>query len=132
MDIIDNYTDAVWAIPLKSKDEAFIRLKTWELTRENETGHKVGTYITDRGELKSDKMKDWLDSRGTQQRLTAPYTSAHNGRVERLHRTLMAKAWTMCIYARCPANLWDKFYMTAAYLHMRTVTGSTKMSTPWE
>ncbi|KDR74044.1 hypothetical protein GALMADRAFT_50842, partial [Galerina marginata CBS 339.88] len=54
-----------------------------------------GLYYTDNGELKSDVMEEWLLSRGTDQRFTAPYTSAHIGRVERMHRTLMGKARAM-------------------------------------
>ena len=114
MDIIDDYTSQLWSIPLKNKDDSFLELKAWELARESQTGQKVGTYITDQGELKSEKMKGWLQSRGIEQRFTAPYTSAHIGRVERMHRTLMVKAQTMRIYADCPPYLWDKFYLTAA------------------
>lgn len=133
MDIVDDYTSQLWSIPLKNKDDSFSELKAWELARESETGQKVGMYITDQGELKSDKMKDWLKSRGIDQRFTAPYTSSHIGRVERMHRTLMAKARTMRIYANCPPNLWDEFYLTAAHLHSKTLTRSLKEGiTPWE
>ncbi|EDR00085.1 uncharacterized protein LACBIDRAFT_314825 [Laccaria bicolor S238N-H82] len=54
-----------------------------------------GTYITNNRELKSNVMCDWLESRGTNQLFTAPYTSAHIGRVKQMHHTLMAKAHTM-------------------------------------
>ena len=132
MDIIDDYTDMAWSIPLKTKDQAFDELVAWERRVETESGLKVGIYNIDNGELKSDRMRDYLRERGTTQRFTSPYTSAHNGRVERLHRTLMAKARTMRIYARCPTNLWDEFYLTALYLHTRTAIGTIKDSTPFE
>ena len=132
MDIVDDYTSRVWPIPLKRKSEAFNYLVAWERARELETGLKVGTYITDNGELKSDAMRGWLESRGTNQLFTAPYTSAHNGRVERMHRTLMAKARTMRIYAKCPPNMWDEFYMTAGHLQDKTTTRSLEGTTPWE
>ncbi|KAF9547545.1 hypothetical protein CPC08DRAFT_614152, partial [Agrocybe pediades] len=54
-----------------------------------------GTFITDNGELKLGNMDQWLRSHATGQLFTAPYTSAHNRKVERLHRTLMGKARTM-------------------------------------
>ena len=116
MDIVDDYTSHVWPIPLKGKRDAFEELMAWERARELETGLKVGTYIMDNGELKSDKMHNWLASRGTNQLFTAPYTSAHNGCMERMHHTLMAKACTMRIYAKCPPNMWDEFYLTAGHL----------------
>ena len=102
MDIVDDYTSQLWSIPLKNKDDSFPELKAWDLAHESETSQKVGMYITDQGELKSNKMRDWLKSRGTDQCFTAPYTSAHIGPVERMHHTLMAKARTMRIYANCP------------------------------
>ena len=46
-----------------------------------------------------------------------------------MHRTLMAKARTMRIYADCPPYLWDEFYLTAAHLHSKTLTRSLP---PWE
>ena len=132
MDIVDDYTSRVWPIPLKRKSDAFDYLIAWERAHELETGLKVGTYITDNGELKSNAMRDWLESRGTNQLFTAPYTSAHIGRVERMHRTLMAKARTMHIYAKCPPNMWDEFYMTAGHLQNKTTTRLLEGTTPWE
>ena len=133
MDIVDDFTSQLWSIPLKNKDDSFPELQAWERACESETNQKVGMYITDQGELKSDKMREWLKSHGTDQCFTAPYTSAHIGRVERMHRTLMAKARTMRIYASCPPYLWDEFYLTAAHLHSKTLTRSLEGGiTPWE
>lgn len=92
MDIVDDYMSCVWPIPLKGKGDAFGELMAWEHARRLETGLKVGTYITDNGELKSDKMHNWLASRGTNQFFMTPYTSTHNGCIEHMHHTLMAKA----------------------------------------
>jgi hypothetical protein len=62
MDIVDDFTSFPWSIPLKNKDDTFLELKAWELARENETGLKVGIYITNNGELKSTRMEAWLKS----------------------------------------------------------------------
>jgi hypothetical protein len=132
MNIVDDFTNYPWSIPLKNKGEAYQYLKAWEIARESETGLKVGTYNVDNGELKSEEVKAWLESRGTQLRFTAPYTSAHNGRVERMHQTLMGKARTMRLYADLPANLWDELYLTASHLHAKTPTRSLKEVTPFE
>ena len=86
----------------------------------------------DNGELKSHEMAAWLKYEGISQRFTAPHTSAHNGQVECMHRTLMAEARTMRIHANCPEYLWDKFYLMAVYLHICTLTCATPASTPWE
>ena len=131
MDIVDNYTSFPWSIPLKNKDNMFLELKAWELAQESETGLKVKTYITDNGELKSNKMEAWLKYWGSTQH-TAPHTSAHIGWVERMHQMLMAKAHTMQLYANLPTYLWDKFYLTAVHVHARTTMHSLKGVTPWE
>ena len=34
MDLIDDHTNMMWSIPLKSKDIALPELKAWELARE--------------------------------------------------------------------------------------------------
>ena len=67
-------------------------------------------------------MKNWLAEQGTNHQFTAPYTSAHIGRVEHMHRTLMGKARTMRLYAGAPTFLWDEFYLTASHLHTKTTT----------
>jgi hypothetical protein len=132
INIVDDYSSFSWTILLKLKSDALINLQNWERAQEVETGLRVGTYRTDNGELKSHDMAKWLASHGTNHQYTAPYTSAHIGRVERLHCTLMAKARTMRIYAGLPAYLWDKFYLTATHLHVKTTTKSLQDKTPWE
>ena len=133
MDIVDDFTSQLWLIPLKNKDDSSPELQAWERAHESETNQKVGMYITNQGELKNDKMREWLKSRGTDQCVTVPYTSAHIGRVEHMHQTLMAKAHTMQIYAGCPPYLWDEFYLTAVHLHLKTLTCSLEGGiTPWE
>jgi len=132
MDLLDDYTSNGWLIPLKSKDQAFPELQAWELAWEKETGFTVRTYRVDNRELKSKKMESWLKSRGVQQNFTAPYTSAHIGCIEHMHCTLMAKARTMRIYAGCPPELWDEFYVTANHLQDKTTTHSLPGTTPWQ
>ena len=38
----------------------------------------------------------------------------------------------MRIYAKCPPNMWDEFYMTAGHLQNKTTTRSLEGTTPWE
>ena len=90
-------------------------------------------YSVDNGtELKSRQVEVWLKETGTQQRFSAPYTSAHIGRVEQMHCTLMGKARAMCLYAKCPKNLWDEFYLTATHLHVKVWTHNLTDQTPYE
>jgi hypothetical protein len=132
MDIIDDFSSFMWVIPLASKSAVFPALQAWECARELETGLHVGIYRSDNGELKSSAMKEWLLSRGTQHQFTAPYTSAHNGRVERVHGTLMNRARTMHLASHLPPNHWDEFVVTSCYLSNRVSVKSQQGLTPFE
>ena len=77
-------------------------------------------------------MATWLASRGIAHQYMAPYTSAHIGRVEYMHQTLMTKARTMHLYADLPPFLWDKLYITTSHLHAKMTTHSLQRCTPWE
>ena len=106
LDIVDDYTNYFFSIPLAMKDQAYPILQTWQLDIEKETGEKVKIYSVDNcTELKSGQVEAWLKDTGTQQCFSAPYTSAHISHVERMHHTFMGKARTMHLYARCPKNL---------------------------
>ena len=82
MNIIDDFSSFVWSILLKDKSSAFKALCDWQRLRENETGEKVGRYRTDHSELCSTQMERWLAECGIHHDLTAPATSAQNGRSE--------------------------------------------------
>jgi transposase InsO family protein len=132
MDIIDDFSSYAWSIPLAAKSDAFTALQAWERARELETGLKVGIYCSDNGELKSASMQQWLLSCRSQQQFTAPYTSAQNGRVERLHHTLMGKACAMRSTCGVPVNRWDEFVLTTCYLTNKTPSTSQVGHTPYE
>jgi GAG-pre-integrase domain len=132
MNIIDDCTSFIWSIHLPSKSAAAQALCNWELAREQETSLRVGIFRFDNGELKSDAIRSYFESRGTQLEFTAPNTSAHNGRSERVHRTLRNKARTMRIQCGLPPNRWDKFISTACYLTVRTPSRSLGGMTPFE
>src|SRR5713226_6106841 len=67
---------------------------------------------------------------GIDHQLTAPYTSAQNGHVEHLHRTLLGRARSMQLACNVPAHLWDEFCATAAYLTNLTMSSSANGTTP--
>jgi transposase InsO family protein len=132
MHIVDDFSSYIWSIFLKDKASAFSSLCAWQRKRENETGLHVGFYRTDRGELCSNDMKQWLDECGSSQETTAPYTSAQNGRSERAHLTIMNKARAMRLACDLPPNRWDEFAKTAAHLTVRCPTSTLDDMTPYE
>ena len=58
MDLVDNYTNMPWSIPLKSKSNTFTALQIWQKAREHKTVQKVETDCTGHdSELKSHQME---------------------------------------------------------------------------
>src|SRR6267142_539054 len=132
MNIIDDFTSYIWSIPLSSKDEASKLLQIWQCTMENQTDDRLKFLVTDNGELISQSITDWCTSHGIEHKLTAPYTSAQNGRAERVHQTIMNKARSMRLACNAPATLWDEFCTTATYLTTLTASVTLKGTTLYE
>jgi hypothetical protein len=132
MNIIDDFSSYVWSIPLASKSDATQALQTWHRTIVNQSDARLKIINTNNGELLSNATTDWCATHGIVHHLTAPHTSAHNGRVERLHRTIMGKARAMRLACNAPSELWDEFCATAAYLTNFTASSSNDGKTPHE
>ena len=132
MNVIDDFSSYVWSLPLARKSDAVNVLRAWHRAVENQTGERLKIIVTDNGELVSQTMATWCSLHGIEHQLTAPYTSAHNGRAERLHRTLLGKARAMRLSCNAPPKLWDEFCATAAYLTNFTATSSLHGKTPYE
>jgi hypothetical protein len=131
MNIIDDATSFCWAIPIPHKSSTIKCLKVWVLQVECKTRRTVGIFNIDNGELKSTEFVEFCASCGIKPRWTSPHTSAQNGQVECAHYTLFNSARTMRIAANLCPNRWDKFIITANYLHMLVPTKSLN-KTPFE
>ncbi|KAJ3570020.1 hypothetical protein NP233_g4673 [Leucocoprinus birnbaumii] len=131
MNIVDDFTGFPWTFVIPHKSDAFTPFKKWALRVEQECGRPINIVQIDNGELKSREMTEFCQSKGTLIRYTAPNTSAHNGRVERMHLTIMNKARAMQVDTGLPDNCWDELVRTASYLTARTYTCSTG-KTPYE
>ena len=132
MNVIDDFSSYVWSLPLRSKDEAAPVLQSWHRAVENQCGERLKILVTDNGELSSHAITSWCSLHGIDHQFTAPYTSAQNGRAERLHHTLLSKARAMRLACNAPPNLWDEFCSTAAYLTNFTASSSIAGKTPFE
>jgi Integrase core domain len=133
LNFIDNYSDKTWVYILKKKSDATPRFKEWCAIVEKETGLSVQIYRTDNGgEFKSSEFEHYLSEQGIRHQVTAPYTSAHNGKSERCHRTLFNRARAIMSDNQFHPKLWGEWVLTAAYIKDRTPTKSLKDKTPFE
>jgi transposase InsO family protein len=133
MNIIDDYSSYPWGFTLKRKSDAVQVFKDWKARVERETGYKLGIIRTDGGgEFSGSEYESTLQREGVEHQTTAPYTSAHNGRSERLHRTIMGRVRAMRLDAKLPPKLWGECAIAAFYLAQRTPTRTLKGKTPYE
>ena len=135
MNIINDYSSYPWGFTLKWKSDAVQVFKDWKVKLERETGHKVGIVRTDGGgEYTGFEYESMLkrDGDGITHQTTALYTSAQNGKSERLHHTIMGRAWAMRLDAKLPPNIWGECAMAAFYLAQWTPTRTLKRKTPYE
>lgn len=132
MNLIDNFSGYVWTIPLRNKAEAYNTLKIWHKAVMTQSGCVLCVLVSDNGELISKPMRDWCTAEGIDHHTTAPYTSAHNGRAECLHRTIVSKGRTMRLSCNAPAFLWDEFFTTASYLTNLTAASANNRLTPYQ
>jgi transposase InsO family protein len=114
INIMDDYSSYPWSFTLKKKSDAVQVFKDWKTRVEQELGQKLGIVRTDGGgEFSSAEYESALSKAGVKHQVTAPYTSAQNGKSEHVHRTIMGRAWAMCLDAKLPPNLWGECAMAA-------------------
>ena len=83
LNFIDDFSQKTWVHILKRKDEAFKYFQEWQALVEQETNQKVNIFRTDNGgEYSSKDFESYLQKLGVNHQVTAPYTSAKNGKAE--------------------------------------------------
>ena len=76
-----------------NNNNAVKHFKDWKELVERETRKRVKILRTDNGgEYTSKSFEEYQWCEGINHQVTAPYTSAQNGKAERLHRTLFNRA----------------------------------------
>ena len=86
MNVIDEFSGYIWSISLCMKAGAISSLQTWHRAVTVQSSETLKILISDNGELVSKETSNWCTNEGIEHQLTAPYTSAQNGKVEHLHQ----------------------------------------------
>jgi hypothetical protein len=82
-------------------------------------------------EFVNNTLQTLFASRGIHLRLSCPYTSPHNGKAERILRTLNNISRTMLIHAHMPAPYWAEALATATYLLNRRPSSAVRNAVPY-
>jgi transposase InsO family protein len=133
LNFIDDHSRQTWTYLLAKKSDALNAFTEWQTLVERQSGCTVKKFITDNGREYTSKLYEkYLLSHGIQHLLTAPYSSAENGVVERSHRTLMSRERSIRSDANLPPSLWGECILTAVYLKNRMPTKALEDKTPYE
>jgi transposase InsO family protein len=101
--IVDDKSRFMWLVLLASKDQAGQALIQFQARAEVESGRKLGTLRTDRGEeFTARAFAEHCAEYGVQRHLTAPYTPQQNGVVERRNQTVLGMARSMMKAKKVP------------------------------
>lgn len=130
--LMDDYTHYTVVQLLEIKNEAFDYIKDYVLEVEATKNLKVSVIRCDNGgEFTGNEIKNWCRNKGIVLNYTIPYTPQHNGKAERLNRTLIEKARALLYDSRLDRKFWGEAIRSAAYLLNRTPSDTVK-TTPAE
>jgi hypothetical protein len=131
--IVDDYSRYYHIDILKSKDEAFTKIKEFVLRWEKQLDLPVKTIRSDNGgEFVNHRVRDFLKEKGIVQELTTPYTPEQNGVAERSFRTIKEGTRTLLLQANLKPKYWASAAKTFVYTRNKTLSTSLKDGTPEE
>ncbi|GJV10853.1 putative RNA-directed DNA polymerase [Tanacetum coccineum] len=131
--IVDDYSRAVWAYLLKSKEEVFDCVYTFFHLIKNQFHKSVKVFRSDNGtEFLNHKMTKFCGTNGIIHQTSCAYTPQQNGIVERKHRHLLNVARSLLFQGGIPLYLWSECILTACYLINRLPSSVLKGKSPYQ
>lgn len=120
---LDDFTNFGVVYLMKSKSEAFSKIKEFVMPAEAKLDKRTAELRCDNGlEYINENVKNWCKNRGIFINNTTAYTPQLNGKSERLNRTLVEKTRAMIKGENGNKNLWGEGVRVAMYLHNRSPT----------
>ena len=120
----DDNTRKVHLTFLKNKSDAFTGLKDYISKVERQLGCTVkGIRSDNRGEFVSTAFKTYMLANGIEHVCVPPGAHAQNGRVERVHLTVLDGVRTVLAHSGLPAKFWAEAANYIAYTRNRTPCG---------
>ena len=102
--LVDDYSHYCWTFPLRHKSEVHAHIVDFTNYAYTQFSLPVQCFQVDNGtEFINNATSTFLASRGIILRTSCPYTSAQNGKAERMLRTLNNIVRTLLIHAAMPS-----------------------------
>jgi len=130
--LVDAYTHYCWAFPLRHKSEVHEHIVQFVAYAHTQFSFAVRCFQADNGtEFLNNATATFLAGRGILLRTSCPYTSAQNGKAERMLRTLNNGVRTLLIHAAMPPSYWIEALSTAVFLTNRRPSSSKNNGIPY-
>jgi hypothetical protein len=115
--ILDDFSHFLWTFPLRLKSDTFPTLTHFFAWVSTQFRRPVRALQCDNGrEFDNNASRSFFLTHGIQLRLSCPYTSAQNGRDERMIRTTTNMLCCLLFQASLPASYWAEALHTATQL----------------
>lgn len=112
---LDDFSRFSWIYPLRQKSDALAAFNHFRAMVQNQFSTTITFLQSDNGTEYS-KIHQLCAQLGIGTRLSCPYTSAQNGRVERKHRHIVETGLSLLAQASMPLEYWLDAFTTAVSL----------------
>jgi hypothetical protein len=115
--ILDYYSHFLWTFLLRLKSDTFSTLATFFAYVRTQFGITIQGIQCDNGhEFDNLRAGTFFSSHDIHLRMSCPYTSAQNGKVERIIRSINNVVSSLLFHASVPPAFWAAALGTATYL----------------
>jgi hypothetical protein len=130
--ILDDYSHHVWTFRLRLKFDTFSTIAHFFAYVATQFGCTIKSMQCDNGrEFDNSSTRAFFLTHGVHLRMSCPYTSQQNGKVERVLHTLNNIIRSLLFQAHLPPACWVEALHTATYLLNRHPTSTLHFSTPF-
>jgi len=131
--ILDDYTRFGWVLFIKSKDQVFDAFLSWYKNIKNIFNKSIKYLRTDNGtEFTNRRIINFCIENGISHDFSVPYEPQQNGRIERLHVSLIPNSRATIEDAHLSHIFWEDAINTANYIHSRIPHRGIENKVPFE
>jgi hypothetical protein len=129
--ILDDFTHYLWTFPLKLKSDTFTTLSNFFAYVCSQFGNTFKSIQCDNGhEFDNSSTRTFLLSKGTQLRMSYPYTSSQNGKVKCIIHSINNVIHTLLIHTSLLGYYLVEGLHTATYLLNRLPSKTVQAGCP--
>jgi hypothetical protein len=129
--ILDDCSHLLWTFPLRLKSDTFSTIAQFFAFVATQFGTTIKSVQCDNGrEFDNSTARAFFLTHGVALRMSCPYTSQQNGKVERVLRTINNIIHSLLFQSHLPPPYWAEALHTATHLFNHHPSKTLKFSTP--